>query len=84
MIKVATLKVQKWGNSLAVRIPAAIAKDAHFEEGVPVELSVDDGGVIVKALGQKKLSLAEKLRMFDPAKHGGEVMAVSRVGAEVC
>jgi antitoxin MazE len=36
--KVATLTVQKWGNSLAIRIPAALARSAHFELGTLVEL----------------------------------------------
>jgi len=30
MPKPATLTVQQWGNSLAVRIPAAIARAAHY------------------------------------------------------
>jgi hypothetical protein len=30
MTKTATLTIQRWGNSLAVRIPAAVARAAHF------------------------------------------------------
>ncbi len=32
------LTVQQWGNSLAVRIPAAVARTAHFTVGQPVEI----------------------------------------------
>ena len=35
------------------------------------------------ALGKPQLTLAQKLKAFDPAVHGGEVMATGRVGAEV-
>jgi antitoxin MazE len=74
--------VQQWGNSLAVRIPAAIARSARFAAGQPVEVSVKDGTIIVKSVGVPMLSLEERLRLYDPAKHGGEVMAAEPVGVE--
>ncbi len=80
--KTTTLTVQKWGNSLAVRIPAAIARSAHFHLGTLVELDIHDGNVLVKPIGQQKPSLDERLASFDPKKHSGEVMAVEQVGSE--
>ena len=82
MAKRPTLTVQRWGNSLAVRIPAAVARSARFVVGQPVELSVGEEGVLVKRTGRPKLTLAQKLAVFDPAQHGGEAMATHRVGAE--
>ena len=82
MAKRPTLTVQRWGNSLAVRIPAAVARSARFVVGQPVELHVGEEGVLVKPAGRPKLTLAQKLAVFDPAQHGGEVMATHRVGAE--
>lgn len=82
MSKVAKLTIQQWGNSLAVRIPAAIARSARFAVGQPVEVTVQDTSVVVKPVGEPKLTLAQKLALFDPAKHGGEVMATGRVGVE--
>jgi antitoxin MazE len=79
----ATLTVQQWGNSLAVRIPAAIARSARFAVGQPVEISLQDFGVVVRCVGAPKLSLAQKLDAFDPAKHSGEAMSTGRVGVEV-
>lgn len=83
MVKTATLTVQQWGNSLAVRIPAAIARSAKFSVGQPVELSLEESGIKVRAVGAPKLSLAQKLDAFDAAKHGGEAMAVEHAVAEV-
>jgi antitoxin MazE len=83
MSKVAKLTIQQWGNSLAVRIPSAVARSARFAVGQPVEVTVQDTGVVVKPVGEPKLTLAQKLALFDPSKHGGEVMATGRVGAEV-
>lgn len=75
--------VQEWGNGLAVRITAPVAKAARFSRGLPIKVEVVDGGVFLRAAGEPKLTLAQKLKAFDPAIHGGEVMATGRVGAEV-
>jgi antitoxin MazE len=79
---VASLKIQKWGNSLAVRIPARVARSARLSEGQPVVVAVEDAGVAIKPVGAPKLTLAQKLARFDPKKHRGELMATGRAGAE--
>lgn len=83
MVRRANLTVQQWGNSLAVRIPAAVARSARFRVGQPVEVSAQDSNVLVKPIGEPKLTLAQKLALFDPAVHGGEVMLTRPVGGEV-
>jgi len=40
--------IQKWGNSLALRIPQAVARQIRVKEGDAVELSVGAGGLTVK------------------------------------
>lgn len=75
--------IQEWGNGLAVRITAPVARAAHFVLGLPVSVEVVEGGVLIRSVGRPRLSLAQKLKTFDPAIHGGEVMASGRVGAEV-
>ena len=75
--------IQEWGNGLGVRITAPIAKAARFARGLPVRVEVVEGGVFIRTAGKPKLTLAQKLKSFDPAVHGGEVMATGRVGAEV-
>jgi antitoxin MazE len=80
MSKSAKPTVQQWGNSLAVRIPAAVARSARFRVGQPVEVSAQDSNVLVKAIGEPKLTLAQKLAGFDTALHGGEVMATRPIG----
>ena len=83
MARLANLTIQKWGNNLAFRIPASIARAANFAVGLPVEISFDKTGVLIKPIGSPKLSLAQKLALFDPVKHGGEVMATEPVGKEI-
>ena len=41
-------RIQKWGNSLAVRIPTVIAKQLHLHSGSQVNLEIKDGQIIVK------------------------------------
>lgn len=36
------MKVAKWGNSLAVRLPAAVVEALQLEDGDDVEIRVDD------------------------------------------
>jgi antitoxin MazE len=80
--KTATLTLQRWGNSLAVRIPSSVAKSVGFKVGQPVEVSAEDSAVRVSAAGEPRLTLKQKLALFDPERHGGEAMATVRAGRE--
>lgn len=82
MAKTANLTIQQWGNSLAVRIPAGLARSARFSAGQPVELVLEETGISVRAVGTPRLTLAQKLALFDPAVHGGEAMVTAAVGNE--
>jgi len=77
------LTIQAWGNSLAVRIPARVARAGRLALGQPVALEVVDGAIVVRPEGKPKLTLAQKLKAYDPAIHGGEAMTTRRVGTEV-
>lgn len=54
--------VQKWGNSLALRIPSSVAKDLQVRQGSAVEVAVEDGKLIVKPAKKRKASLAQLLK----------------------
>lgn len=41
-------RVQKWGNSLAVRIPKSFAEGLRFEANSPAEMGLEDGAIIIK------------------------------------
>lgn len=57
-----TTIVQKWGNSLALRIPSALAKDVHLHQGSMVDVAVVEGQMVVKPKGQSRFSLAHMLK----------------------
>ncbi|HUT66243.1 MAG TPA: AbrB/MazE/SpoVT family DNA-binding domain-containing protein [Spirochaetota bacterium] len=46
-------KISKWGNSLALRIPKAIAEDSHLSIGSAVDLSVQSNALVVKSIDEK-------------------------------
>ncbi|CAN7652263.1 PbsX family transcriptional regulator [Variovorax sp. LjRoot175] len=75
--------IQEWGNGLGVRITAPIAKAAHFARGLPITVEVVEEGVLLRPAGRPRLTLAQKLKAFDPQKHGGEAMASQPVGREI-
>lgn len=47
-------KLQKWGNSNAVRIPATIVHQLGAESGTRLELEVKNGALVIQVAKQKK------------------------------
>jgi antitoxin MazE len=58
--------ISKWGNSLAVRIPQAIAKQASLNEGDCVALAVDSEGGIVLRPTRRRYQLSELISRITP------------------
>lgn len=54
-------KVQKWGNSLGIRIPKPIAIKAELTEGSEVDLDEHEGCVTIRS-SKKKVTLPLILR----------------------
>jgi len=51
--------VSKWGNSLAVRIPQSVAREARLSEGDCLALDLDRDGSIVLRSTRKKYGLSD-------------------------
>jgi antitoxin MazE len=75
-------RVQRWGNSLALRIPKAFATETDLESGSEVELTLDDGRLIVTPLAPASYDLEELLAQVTPENLHGEVDTGSSVGDE--
>jgi antitoxin MazE len=48
----ATMQVAKWGNSLAVRLPAELVRELGLKEGDQIDLVKDEGQVKVRRLAR--------------------------------
>lgn len=42
------VKIAKWGNSAAIRLPKAVMDEMHLSEGTELDIRVEDGKVIVR------------------------------------
>jgi antitoxin MazE len=74
--------INKWGNSLGVRIPQEVAKEIGLKVGSVVEVTVIDGNVVILPIVRKD-TLADLLEGVTPDLIGGEVDWGHPIGAEV-
>lgn len=75
-------KVQKWGNSLGVRIPRAFAAQARIRAGSAVDISLEKDGLRVRPI-RRRYSLGELLKKVNSLNRHGEVATGAPVGREV-
>ncbi|MFC1861036.1 AbrB/MazE/SpoVT family DNA-binding domain-containing protein [Chloroflexota bacterium] len=54
-------RVQKWGNSLALRIPKSFASEAGLSRESSVEVSLVEGKLVITPLPTPQLSLEQLL-----------------------
>ena len=76
------VQVQKWGNSLALRIPKPFAEDTQVKEGTVVDLSVSKGRLVAAPLRRKKATLKQLLAKVNNGNLHGEVDSGVSVGRE--
>lgn len=76
-------RIQKWGNSLALRIPKSFASHSNIEQGSVVDLSLDNGRMIVEATKDQEYSLEELLAQVTRNNLHSEVDFGAPVGNEV-
>jgi antitoxin MazE len=75
-----TVRVQKWGNSLGVRIPKAIATQSDIREGTELNISHADGLVTLRPVTVP--TLKELLSQAKPQNRPALVDWGNRVGKE--
>lgn len=76
-------RVQKWGNSLALRIPQPYARDAGLQKETPVDISLADGKLVITPITQSKLTLQQLLAKITRKNLHHEVDTGSAVGKEI-
>jgi antitoxin MazE len=76
-------RVQKWGNSLALRIPKSFAAEIGLAENVAVDMCVAEGRLVVQARPEEPLHLADLLRGVTAENLHGEWETGPAAGKEV-
>jgi antitoxin MazE len=74
-------QVGKWGNSLAVRLPGAYAKDLGLTEGTQLEVSIIEGALVLRPR-KHRYSLDELVAQITPENRHDETDWGPAVGRE--
>jgi antitoxin MazE len=72
--------ISKWGNSLGVRIPQAIAEQAGIYEGISIQLIIENNHILIK---KKTDSLKSLLSKVNAENIHHEIESGTAVGKEL-
>ena len=75
-------RVQKWGNSLALRIPKSFATEVGLQRESSVEVSLADGKLVVTRVAEPKPTLKQLLAKVTKENLHHEIETGSAVGNE--
>ena len=76
-------RITKWGNSLGVRIPKALADETAVSEGSRVEIVARDGELVLRPLRRPRFTLEELLADVREANLHEEVNSGAPEGREI-
>ena len=76
------VQIQKWGNSLAIRIPKSFAKEVHINQGSYVDLKTSEGKIIAEPI-EFEYSLEELLSHVSKENIHKEIDIGEPVGREI-
>ena len=81
-----TTKLQKWGNSLGIRIPKQLCESAGLFESGEVDLVLCESGVVIcpKKISKFKYNLDDLLAQCTPENKHDLVDFGPDVGKEIC
>jgi len=75
-------RVQKWGNSLGLRIPKLFARELNMEAGSAMDLSVANGQLVIRPLRRKKFELNALLAEISDGNLHAEISTGEPQGRE--
>ncbi len=75
-------RVQKWGNSLALRIPKAFAAEARLAQDTLVDIALEGDTLVVRPVAEHRYDLDALLAGVTPENIHGEVSTGEPVGNE--
>jgi antitoxin MazE len=75
-------RIQKWGNSLGLRIPKSFAAEVEVEAGSTVDIRVENGDLVIRPLRRKQYVLSELLEGVNSRNLHEEISTGDPVGRE--
>lgn len=76
-------RVQKWGNSLAIRIPRSYAIESKLEDGAAVDLAVEQGSIVIRPAKTNEYTIEELLAGVKRKNIHKETKIGHRIGKEI-
>jgi len=76
------IKIQKWGNSLALRIPKAFAFQSKIREDEYVNLTLEENKIVIEPVEEKIYSLKELVSEINKSNIHSEIDFGKQVGTE--
>ena len=76
------IKIQKWGNSLGLRIPKIFAQEARIDNGTSVDIKVEGKKLVIKSL-KASFNLDALLAQVTPQNTHKEIDTGQNIGKEV-
>lgn len=74
--------IQKWGNSLGIRIPQSIAKEYGFNHGSKVEILKTEEGIVIR-LAEPIPTLEKLMAQITPTNQHEEIDFGRAEGEEI-
>jgi len=75
--------VQKWGNSLAIRIPQAFAQESQLTNGTKVNLQLKAGKLVISRARKRRYQLSDLLAKVSKTNRHLETDWGRPVGREI-
>jgi len=81
-----TIRVNRWGNGLGIRLPKEFVDNANITEASQVEVSITDKGLFVTRAKEPKkhIPLSERFKDYKGSYNGEVVDWGNDVGGEIC
>ena len=74
---------QKWGNSLAIRIPKSVAVQVGLKAKDDLEIEVQEGNVVLKPHVRRVYRLDDLVKRITPKNVHHEIDSGAPIGQEV-
>jgi antitoxin MazE len=75
-------KIQKWGNSLGLRIPKSFAKEAGVDEGSAVDIFLEGDRLVIRPVRRERYQLSDLLSQVREDNLHEEISTGDAVGRE--
>ncbi len=76
-------RVQRWGNSLALRIPKTFAEEISVQAGDSVDMSIARGRLLIATCATQDYQLARLVAKIRPGNLHKEIITAQPQGREV-